>query len=151
MIESLSLEEENIIKDIRNLFKLKVRINYTALKDRQLFKIYKDINLFRLEKETKAIKDRILRDIKNPFEHKEEKNCYKPVSVINFWSNNYIEHKRNGDRNKTPSVEEYLNKIRPYLKHIINNLKKSNKSKIQLTILNEQIILFPLWIMMKSV
>ena len=34
----------------------------------------KDIrNLFRKEKETKAIKDRILRDIKNLFEHEEEK------------------------------------------------------------------------------
>ena len=35
---------------------------------------YKDIrNLFRLEKETKAIKNRILRDTKNLFEHEEEK------------------------------------------------------------------------------
>ena len=42
-MESLSLEEENIIEDIRNIF--------------------------RLEKETKAIKDRIFRDIKNLFEH----------------------------------------------------------------------------------
>ena len=38
-MESLSLQEENIIKDIRNLF--------------------------RLEKETTAIKDRMLREIKN--------------------------------------------------------------------------------------
>ena len=45
-MESLSPEEESIIKDIRNLF--------------------------RLEKETKAIKDRTLRDIKNVFEHEEE-------------------------------------------------------------------------------
>ena len=43
MIERLSLEEENIIKYIRNLFKLK--------------------------KETKGIKDRILRDVKNHFEY----------------------------------------------------------------------------------
>ena len=34
------------------------------------------------------------------------------------------------------SVEEYLNKIRPYLKNIVNNLKKSNTEKIQLTIKN---------------
>ena len=33
-------------------------------------------------------------------------------------------------------VEEYLNKIRPYLKNIINNLKKSDTWKIQLTIAN---------------
>ena len=110
-MESLSLEEENIIKDIRNLI--------------------------RQQKETKTIKDKILRGIKNLFEHeKEEKNYYKPVRVSNFWSNNYIEYESNGDRNKALSVEEYLNKIRPYLKDIINNLKKSDMQKIQLTIAN---------------
>ena len=38
-----------------------------------------------------------------------------------------IEHESNSDRNKTLSEEEDLNKIRPYLKDIINNLK--NKSQ----------------------
>ena len=45
MMESLSFDEENIIKNITNLF--------------------------RLERETKEIKDRILKDIKNHFEHEE--------------------------------------------------------------------------------
>ena len=65
-----------------------------------------------------------------------KKSYYKPVRVSNFWSNRYIEY---DDRNKTLSVEEYLNKIIPYLKDIINNLKKSNTLKIQLT---NQITLF---------
>ena len=96
----------------------------------------KDIrNLFRLEKETKVIRDRILRDIKNLLEYEEE-NYYKPVRVNNFWSNNYTEYESSGDRNKILSVEEYLSKIRPYLKDIINNLKKSDTWKIQLTIAN---------------
>ena len=56
-------EEENVIKDIRNLF--------------------------RVETETKAIKDRLLGDINNLFEHKDEENHYKPVRVSNFCSNNY--------------------------------------------------------------
>ena len=47
-MESLSLKEENIFKDIRNLF--------------------------RKEKETKAIKDRILRDIQSLFELEERKS-----------------------------------------------------------------------------
>ena len=54
--------------------------------------------------------------------------------VGNFWSGNYIGYESNGDRNKKLSIEEYLNKIRPYLKDIINNLKKSNTWKIQLTV-----------------
>ena len=50
-------------------------------------------NLFRLEKETKAIKERILEDIKNLSEHeKEEENFYKPIRVNNFWNNNYIKY-----------------------------------------------------------
>ena len=57
----LCLEEENIIKDIRNLFRLINRQNYTGIKDIG--------NLFRLQKETKATKSRIPRDIKNFFEH----------------------------------------------------------------------------------
>ena len=91
-------------------------------------------NLFRLKKENKAIKDRIIKDIRNLFEHEEEQNSFKPVKVGNFYSNNYTEHESNGNRNKTLSAKEYLNKIRPCLKDIINNLKKSDTWKIQLTI-----------------
>ena len=32
-METLSLEEEDIIKDIRNIFRLKKEQNYTAIKD----------------------------------------------------------------------------------------------------------------------
>ena len=53
-----------------------------------------------------------------------EENYYRPVRVGNFWSNNCIEYGSKGDRNKKLSVEEYLNEIRPYLKYIINDLKK---------------------------
>ena len=115
-MESLSLEEKNTIKEIRNLFRLKNEQNYTSVKDVG--------NLFRQEKETKAIKDRIQKDIKNLFENEEEENYYKQVRVSNFWSNNYFEYRSN--RSKTLSVEEYLNKISPYLKDIINNLKNSD-------------------------
>ena len=49
-------------------------------------------NLFRLEKENKAIKYKIYRGIRNIFEYEEEEDedYYKPVQVGNFWSNNYI-------------------------------------------------------------
>ena len=63
-------------------------------------------------------------------------NYDNPVRVRNFWSNNYIKYESNGDRDKTLSIEEYLNKIRQYLNDIINNLKKSDTLKIQLTIAN---------------
>ena len=68
--------------------------------------------------------------MRNLFENEDEENYYKPVRVSNSWSNNYIEYESNGDRNKTLSVGKYFNKIRPYLKDIINNLKKSDTWKI---------------------
>ena len=56
------------IKDIRNLFRLIKKLNYTAIKDM--------INLVRLEQEIKAIKD-----FKND---QEEDKCHKPIRVSNF-------------------------------------------------------------------
>ena len=69
-------------------------------------------------------------DILKNFEHEKEVNYFKPVRVSNYWSNNYVDFESNDDKNKTQSVEEYLNKIRLYLKSIINNLKKFGTCKI---------------------
>ena len=49
-------------------------------------------------------------------------------------STNYTEYESKDDRNQTLSVEKYLHKIRPYLKDIINNFKKSGTWIIQLAI-----------------
>ena len=127
--------EDNIIKNVRNLFRLKRKIDDTTIKDvKNLFRLKKVIddttiknfrNLFRLKNENEAIKDRIFTDIRNLFEHEEE-DYYKRVRIGDFCSKNYIEYESNSDRNKTLSVEEYLNKIRSYLKNIINHHKKSN-------------------------
>ena len=53
--------------------------------------------------------------------------------VGNFSNDNYIEYKINSDRNKTLSFEEFLNKIRQYLKDM-NSFKKLDTWKIQLAI-----------------
>ena len=53
----------------------------------------------RLEKGNKVNKGRILRDIINFFEHKEDENYYKPVRVSNFWITNYIEYEIKVERN----------------------------------------------------
>ena len=69
-----------------------------------------------LKEEIKGIKDTVLRNIKNLCEYgKEEENYYKPVTVNDFWSYNYTEYKNISYKNITTSVEEYLNKIRPYV------------------------------------
>ena len=116
---------DTTIKDVRNCFRLKKEIEDTTVKDIR--------NLFRLKKENKSIKNGIIKDTRNLFEHEEE-NYYKLVRVGNFWNNSYVEHASSGDKNKILSVEEYLNKTRPYLKYIINNLEKCDMWKIQLKI-----------------
>ena len=65
-MEGLSLEEENKIKSIKNLFRLKKELKYTTIR-------YKK-SIFKLRTEIFAIKDKILRDIKNLFEHEQKKN-----------------------------------------------------------------------------
>ena len=100
-MENSRHKEENIIEDVRNLFRLK------KLKTETIDTTVKDIeNLFRLKKQNKAIKDISFRNIRNIVENEEEENYYKPVKVSNFWSNNYLEKERYGDINKTLLVKE---------------------------------------------
>ena len=82
--------EENIVKSIINLFKLK---------------------------KIEVIKDRIIRYIRTLY--KQEDNYYKPARVGNFLSNNYMKYESSDNRNKCFSVKEYLEKIKPYLREII--------------------------------
>ena len=66
------MKKKTVIKDIRNHFKLEKELNYTAINGIR--------NPYRQEKETKVIKDIILRDIKNLFEYLEAENYDKPVT-----------------------------------------------------------------------
>ena len=82
-------KEDNIIKDIKNLFRLRKAIDDSTTKDAR--------NLFRRRKGNKTIKDKMIRDIK-VFE--EENNYYKPIKVGNFWKNDYIEYESHSDKSK---------------------------------------------------
>ena len=73
--------QDEVIKNIRNLFKLKIKKRTT--------------------------KHKIIRDTKTFFQQQEE-GYYKPVRVGNFWNNNYTEYENNGDRKKNLSIEEHL-------------------------------------------
>ena len=63
----------------------------------------------------------------------DEKDYYKPIKIRNAFSNNYIEYESNADKDRTLPIEEYLDKIRPYLSNIINDHKTRGEWKIQLT------------------
>ena len=57
----------------------------------------------------------------------EKQNYHIPARVGDSWNNNYIKNESNDDRNKALLIEEYLNRIIPYLKDIINDLKTYSK------------------------
>ena len=63
----------------------------------------------------RIIKDRIIKDIGTLFEQEEH-------------------YESNGDKNRNLSLDEYFNKIEPYLKNIIIDLQNSDTWKIQSTI-----------------
>ena len=68
-----------------------------------------------------------MRDIRK---RKHEKDYYEPKRISNFWNNNYIEYRSNGDKNRNLSLDEYLHKIKPYLRNMRINLQNFDVWKI---------------------
>lgn len=59
----------------------------------------------------KIIKDTTIREIRTLSESDED--YYKPVRIGNDFSNSYIEHESDNDKNKTLSIKEDLEEIMP--------------------------------------
>ena len=130
--------KKKAIKDIKNLFKLIKKPNYNAIKDIR--------NLLDQKNKLKQLKIENLEILKIFLNNFQFQLIFKFFG-LNFQDNNYIENESNIDRNKTLLVEEYSSKIRPYLKNIINNLKKSDTWKFNS---QQQITLVLAKIMTKS-
>ena len=131
-------KKQNKISSIRNRFTLKEKKNEIIdrrIKDRIIRDIFK---LFETEEEKKErkklvrknndrlIKDSIVRDIRTLFEQEDDYYYFERKRVSNFLNNNYIEYKSNGNRNKNLSLDKYLDKIEPYLRHVIIDLQNSD-------------------------
>ena len=130
--QSMSLFKTNTTKDSSKPICIKKKKRKLKLQKYSEDTIIEDKrSLFRLKKENAAIKDRIIRDSKILFD---KEDYYKPVRRDNFWNSNCIKLESTGDRNKSLSIKEYLDFIKPYLKVIINNFEKSGIWKIQLTV-----------------
>ena len=101
---------------MKNLFKLE-KGNKPKIKGAKDDTIKNIRNLFKLEKETKPIKDKIINDIRSLFE--QEVDYYKPIRMSSFYSNNYMKYESDGDKDKNLLSEEHLIKIKPNLKEMI--------------------------------
>ena len=74
--------------------------------------------------------DKIIRDLRTLYESDED--YYETRKITDAFNDNYVEYESNADKDKRLSIEEYVNMIRPYLSHIIDDHK--NELKIQLTV-----------------
>ena len=63
-----------------------------------------------------------------------DEDYYNPIRIGNVFSSNYIEYESNRDKDKTLSIKDYINKIKPHLSDIINDPKTEGEWKIQLII-----------------
>ena len=89
--------KDTIIKDIKNIFRLRKEIDNSAIKG------------ITKKKENETIKDRIIRDIKSLFE--QENDYYKPIRVGNLWNDSFIEYESNSD--KKNQYKNILMKLKP--------------------------------------
>ena len=64
-----------------------------------------------------------IRGLEHLFEEISENDYYKPILVKSYNKEGYKQYEGRGDKNKTLSIEQYLNKILPCLKELINNHK----------------------------
>ena len=151
--DDLDKSEEHVMKKIkaikRNWFDRLIKQSVMGkkaklIRDKLNDKIINDIwRLFDIEKEKEdrkkkqnqnITKDNIIRDIRLLFEQEKKRRHYEPNRVRNFWNNNYIDYEINGDKHRSLSLYEYLNKIISYLRNVIINLQIFDSWKIQLTI-----------------
>ena len=71
-------------------------------------------------KDSKEIKkknqndDEIIRNLRFLYEPKE--NYYEPRKTKGAFGGSYVEYESNGDIDEVSFIEDYLNKIRPYLR-----------------------------------
>ena len=64
------------------------------------------------------------------FDDDDDNDYYKPILVESSFKNNYKYYESRGDKDKKLSVKQYLYKIMPYLRDIINDHKNiRNESK----------------------
>ena len=67
------------------------------------------------------------------FDSSISEDYYKPIIVKSAHDNNYIQYESIGDKDKTLTISQYLNMIRPYLVDMINDYRNKHEWKIQLS------------------
>ena len=110
------------------------------LSDKEKEKIYDDLvelvkTLDKKEKYKYHDRDDLdyhgIRDIENLFDNVNDNDYYKPILVKSSFKNNYKYYESRGNKDIKLSVKQYLYKIMPYLRVLINNHKTIRSNSIQ--------------------
>ena len=62
-----------------------------------------------------------------------EEDYYKPTEVKSAFDGNYVLYESRGDKDANLALYEYFDKIKPYLKDMIDDYKSKGEWKIQIT------------------
>ena len=150
----------NKLKEVRELFN-KVRDNLSRKETKTIRnKLYKKESIYNFLKEKNTLTDKektvlmgvgkyfktLNNDLKKLqryqdnitygldylFNKLNEEDYYEPKEVKSAFDGNYILHERRGDKDAKLALYEYFNKIKPYLKDMINEYKFKGEWKIQI-------------------
>ena len=67
------------------------------------------------------------------FNEVNEKDYYEPKEIKSAFDGSYISYESRGDKNTKLALRKYFDKIRPYLKDMIDDYKSKGEWKIQIT------------------
>ena len=62
------------------------------------------------------------------------KDADNPIKINDTFSDNFIEYESDSEKDKSISIKNYLDKIREYLRKVIDDKRKTGERKIQLVI-----------------
>ena len=129
------------IKEIRkNLYEIESNKNLSTQKIKEIEKSLSRLKKYHDYDDAEYIG---IRDVRNLFNQSTDKDYYKPIKTKSAFSGNYIEMKAmmtnddkyesNENKDKNLSEKEYLNKIRPYLRDIINDYITPKNLRVHLS------------------
>ena len=109
----------------KNLYEIENEKNLFAPKIKEIEKNLLELekNLFKPKKyyHYDDIEYKGIRNVRNLFDWSIDEDYYKPIITNGTFNNNYIQYESMGDKDKSLSIKEYIDVMRPYLSDIINS------------------------------
>ena len=113
------LKEKNTLTDKEKIVLKKI--------GKYLKKLYNDLRKLR------KYQNNITYGLDYLFNELNEEDYYEPKEVKSAFDGNYILYESRGDKDAKLALYEYFDKIKPYLKDMINDYKSKGEWKIQIT------------------